>query len=112
MRLLASLSILAWCIAPVSANAEKVVFLAPEIIHSLDQRPTLDELNLAVLTPSNWTIRTHLIASFPTSERVLGTEAWFLLDGLSPHRRYEVRLCWSATVLPLSIAVKIRPRPL
>lgn len=27
-----------------------------------------------------------------------GTESWFLLEGLVPGQRYEVRVCWVATV--------------
>ena len=107
MRLLVSLSILAWCISSISANVEKAVFLAPEVVHNLDQLPGLNQLSLAVLNPSNWTFRTHLAASFPTPDSLLGTEAWFLLDGLSHHRRYEVRLCWSATVFSLSISANV-----
>ena len=103
MRLRALFAISAWCIFPVLANVEKAVFLAPEAIRSLDQQPGLDQLNLAILTPSSWKIRTQLTASFPSPENSLGTEAWLLLEGLSQHQRYEVRICWSATVLPSSL---------
>lgn len=94
--------ILAWCANLIYANVEKVVFLGPQAIHNLDQRPGLDELNLIALNPSHGSIRTHLSASFPTSTNPQGTEAWFLVEGLSEHQRYEVRVCWSATVFPLS----------
>ena len=101
MRLDASPAFLAWCILqvlPVLANNEKVIFLAPEAVQNLDQEPGLDKLNLPVLTPSNWTIRTHLNAVFPDAHHPLGTETWVLLDQLAQHQRYELRVCWSANV--------------
>ena len=108
MRLHASLFLLTWCILPlfhpVLANNEKLVLLAPENIQNLNQQPGLDQLNLPVLTPSNSTIRTHLNAAFPNPRHPLGTETWLLLDQLAQHQRYEVRVCWSANVMPPLVA--------
>lgn len=100
MRWHVQASILAWCANLIYANVEKVVFLGPQATHNLDQRPGLDELDLVVINSSHRIIRTHLSASFPTSENPQGAEAWFLIEGLFEHQRYEVRLCWSATVFP------------
>ena len=109
MRLHASLSLLAWCILSVFhlvlANNEKAVFLAPEAVQNVKQEPGLDQLNLLVLTPSNWTIRTHLNATFPNPDRPLGTATWVLLDQLAQHQRYELRVCWSANVMPPSLLI-------
>lgn len=84
------------------ANVEKTIFLGPEPLDvpQHQQRPALAGLNLDVLTPeSSWSLRTRLDAAFPAaggSER--GTPAWLLLDDLVEGQRYEVRICWLATV--------------
>ena len=98
MRYLAYISILAWCISPVLGNVEKTIFIAPEPIdyHTLRQQPNLDTLKLEVLNPSNLTLRRQLSPAKPGSQS--GNEAWFLLDRLKHRRRYEVRICWLATV--------------
>ena len=53
---------------------------------------------MTTLSPSNWRLHTDLAAAFPGPDTPLGTEAWFLLEGLTQHQRYEVRICWAATV--------------
>ena len=98
MRLLAYLQSLAWCIFLVHGNVEKTIFLAPEAIHIPQQHPNLEDLNLEVLSPSNSRLRRQLPAAFPTPTNPKGIEAWFLLDRLTQHQRYEVRICWAATV--------------
>jgi hypothetical protein len=98
MRLLAYLQSLAWCIIPALGNVEKTIFLAPEAIHIPQQHPHLGDLKLEVLTPWNSTLRRQLPAAFPKPGLDKGKEAWFLLDGLTPRQRYEVRICWAATV--------------
>ena len=103
MRALAYILNLAWCLAPVLGNVEKAIFLAPEAVLIPPQHPNLQDLNLETLSPAKWSLRIQLAASFPFTGATKGTESWFLLDGLSKHQRYEVRVCWAATVRFLSI---------
>ncbi len=87
----------------VRANTEKAIFLGPEpvdvnnipIAHS-----ALSDLHLHTLTPINGTIRTGLTAQFPSPDHPHGIATWLLLDHLTPNQRYEVRVCWAATVSP------------
>lgn len=106
MRLLACIYSLAWC-SPVLGNVEKAIFLGPEPvdIHNPQQQPNIDSLRLEVLSPLNTQLRRQLSASFPSSTSPKGTEAWFLLDRLRPKQRYEVRICWAATVRFLQIQI-------
>jgi len=98
MRLLpVSVYFLPWITSSV-ANVEKTIFLGPEAIHVPQQHPNLDDLRLDVVTPSRSTLRTQLAASFPKLPEPKGTESWFLLDDLRQEQRYEVRICWVATV--------------
>jgi len=100
MWFLACIYSLAW-ITQVLGNVEKVIFLGPEPIdiHNPQQQPNIDSLRLEVLSPSNTQLRRQLSASFPDPTTFWkGTEAWFLLDRLQPQQRYEVRICWAATV--------------
>ncbi len=80
------------------ANVEKTIFLGPEVIHIPQKHPNLDDLRLAVVTPSHPTLRTQLVASFPKLPESKGMESWFLLHDLRQEQRYEVRICWAATV--------------
>ena len=98
MRLLAYLQSLAWCIYLVHGNVEKTIFLAPAPIHISHQHPNLEDLNLEALSPSTAELRRQLPAAFPELANPKGSEAWFLLDRLTQHQRYEVRICWAATV--------------
>lgn len=98
MRLLAYLQSLAWCIFLVHGNVEKTIFLAPEAIQISQQHPNLEDLKLEVLSSSNPTLRRQLSAAFPKPTSPKGIAAWFLLDKLTQHQRYEVRICWAATV--------------
>ena len=97
MRAFSTCLILIWTTL-VCANVEKTIFLAPKAIHIPIEHPNLDDLRLDTLTPSHLTLRRRLAASFPNNTHEKGTEAWFLLDGLKQDQRYEVRICWSATV--------------
>lgn len=81
-----------------SANAEKTIFLGPAPVNLPQQSPSLADLHLDVLTPDDHVLRTHLAAVFPTEERPRGAETWLLLDSLAEGQRYEVRVCWLATV--------------
>lgn len=97
------------------ANVEKTIFVAPP---PPAHPPALDDLGLDTLGPENPLLRTGLNASFPVQftvhgagagagagagedEKSSGEESWFLLEDLSPGVRYEVRVCWLATVFLL-----------
>lgn len=82
----------------VSANTEKTIFLAPKRINIPTTHPNLADLQVDTLTPENWAVRTHLAAQFPTDAAKYGTPAWLVLDQLTEGQRYEVRVCWAATV--------------
>lgn len=100
-----------------NANVEKTIFLGPPpppLSPSLSSstnpfNPDLSDLGLDRLSPPTPILRTKLNASFPDTEpdadastegksKGKGTESWFLLEGLVPGQRYEVRVCWVATV--------------
>lgn len=107
MRLLAYLQSLAWCIFLVHGNVEKTIFLAPEAIQiPQQQHPNLRDLNLQVLSPSKPQLRRQLPAAFPTPANPKGIAAWFLLERLTQHQRYEVRICWAATVSVLKFIIQ------
>ncbi|KAK3387180.1 hypothetical protein B0H63DRAFT_151891 [Podospora didyma] len=97
-----SLAPLFWTQAAlVLANVEKTIFLGPAAVNIPLAHPTLDDLNLEVLTPASpptsSSLRTRLEAQFPTASHPCGKSTWLLLDNLEPGRRYEVRICWAAT---------------
>lgn len=79
------------------ANTEKVIFSAPP-------RDTLSELfdikeeAFAILTPGRPVLRTSLPVAFPTSDRPGGLDSWYRIEGLEEDKRYEIRVCWAATV--------------
>lgn len=98
MRLASVYVTLLLCILPATANVEKTVFIAPPVIHVPTEQPNLDGLQIATLTPLQSSLRLHLDAAFPSAERPQGVESWYLLDKLNQGQRYEVRICWSATV--------------
>lgn len=91
------------------ANVEKTIFLAPAPL-TMPNDASIDNLYLIPLSPNHSSVRTRLNASFPSKSHPQGTETWMLLDGLLPGSRYEVRICWLATVccrpemLPLAIS--------
>jgi hypothetical protein len=89
------------------ANVEKTIFLGPPAITIPTAHPNLDDLSLIPLSPLHLSARTHLNASFPTEDALKGNEHWLLLDGLSPGARYEVRICWLATVCPYSLVLEL-----
>lgn len=82
----------------VSANTEKIIFLGPPTINLPATQPTLGDLRLDVLTPDDWSRRLDLQASFPDAGSPLGTTTWLLLTNLTQNQRYELRVCWAATV--------------
>jgi hypothetical protein len=79
------------------SNIEKDIFLAPEALR-IPNDSSIDNLYLISLSPKYATARTHVNATFPTDILPRGSETWMLLEGLKPGTRYEVRICWLATV--------------
>ncbi len=79
------------------ANVEKTIFLGPQPETIPSQPPSLDTLRLDVLEPGSWSVRTHVAAEFPRAGAE-GKATWLLLDNLAAGQRYEVRICWAATV--------------
>lgn len=98
MRLVSVYATLLPCILRATANVEKTVFLAPPTIHVPTDHPNLDDLQLNIFSPLQSSLRLRLDAAFPSAERPKGVESWYILDNLNQGQRYEVRICWSATV--------------
>lgn len=90
--------VLLLCANTALANVEKTIFLAPPLATIPSEAPDVDDLGLERLSPENPVVRTQLNASFPTTEAPKGTDSWFFLENLTPGQRYEVRVCWLATV--------------
>lgn len=95
----------------VFGNVEKEIFVAPHEPQELfftgangGQSAELETLHigLPILTPSSNCKTTEpcrsLRISLNTSFLDGGEKQWVLLDRLEPERRYEVRICWAATV--------------
>lgn len=87
------------CLAvPAIANVEKTIFTAPDSTDFGDARPNLIDLRLDILSPESLSIRTVLPVIFPTEKHPRGLSSWYTLNSLRPGQRYEVRICWAATV--------------
>lgn len=100
MRTSALFLALTCCLLPALGNVEKTIFLGPASISIPSGHPNLKDLYLDVLSPplSRLSLRRQIPASFPTPTDPRGNETWLLLEGLEGGRRYEVRICWVATV--------------
>lgn len=86
----------------VRANVEKTIFIAPPRERVPAEGSNLDDLGLDRLSPLSPAVRTQLNASFPKEDNDhLGSESWFYLENLNPGQRYEVRVCWLASVSTL-----------
>ncbi len=90
--------LLALQISAVFANTEKVIFLGPSSFQVPVEHPTLEDLRLETLSPQSWSLRTFIEAEFPTNFSKYGKSSWYLLQKLEEGKRYEVRICWAATV--------------
>lgn len=88
-----------------TANTEKTIFIAPQIVPIPSQQAAADDLGLERLSPETPVLRTYLNVSFPTEQLPLGSESWFFLEDLNPGQRYEVRVCWLATVCFLFLSL-------
>jgi hypothetical protein len=93
--LLLCLVTIAWT---VNANVEKTIFLGPDTVTLPHVGPSLDDLRLHVLSHSQTILPTQLAVQFPSEPVPHGLESWYLLQNLEAGRRYEVRICWPATV--------------
>ena len=109
MRFLAALSSSALWVLPVIANVEKTIFCAPEAVDVSVDHSSLHQLALDVLTPFDTTLQTDLDASFPTLAEPFGNDTWLLLEDLSQDQRYEVRICWAATVSQFLLGLVVIP---
>jgi hypothetical protein len=92
------LALLLLQIAAVLGNTEKAIFLGPSSLQVPTEHPTLEDLQLDALSPQQWSLRTHIEAEFPTNMSRYGHSSWVLLHRLQEGQRYEVRICWAATV--------------
>lgn len=92
--------VLLLCSALVAANTEKAIFLGPA---PSTETSVIGDLEIPQLAPSEHctncrAIRTRLATTFAGE----GAEHWVRIDGLDEGRRYEVRICWAATVCGIS----------
>jgi hypothetical protein len=85
-------------ITTVVSNTEKAIFVAPQSSQAPPGHPSLEDFKLETLSLQQLSLRTYIQPEFPTSSSPRGQESWFLLDGLNDGQRYEVRICWAATV--------------
>lgn len=104
LRLIATLATLT---SHVAANADKIIFTGPEPVTHPLASPSLSDLNLDVIGPAtNLSLRTSLSRTFHDDTNPVargkppGSASWFILDGLTPGQRYELRVCWAAIVSP------------
>lgn len=80
------------------ANTEKTVFVAPPSLEIANAHPSLDNLRLGTLSPTHKSLRSVVKRTFPSVEDKKGFQSWYLLEDLTPDQRYELRVCWAATV--------------
>lgn len=92
-------------IPPARANTEKTIFVAPPSITIPNVHPGLDDLCIDNLTPANSIVQAQLPVAFPNKTAPRGRESWYLLDRLRAGQRYEVRVCWVATVRLASVVL-------
>lgn len=92
-------------ITSVWANTEKVIFLAPGKVNLPDTGPSLAELALDILSPVKSSLRASLPREFGNEPAPDGVQSWYLLNTLHPYKRYEVRVCWPATVRGLIVSL-------
>jgi hypothetical protein len=98
MRVIATLLYIVSQAWTVNANVEKTIFLGPSAVTLPDVPPSLDDLHLHSLSSLEPILATQLAVHFPSHSKPHGLESWYLLTGLEEGRRYELRICWPATV--------------
>ena len=109
---LGSLLVLLGCSCLATANVEKVVFLAPEAGADLPNLSKLEYLRHNTLLPLPSSLQVSLPAAFPEEGDLQGRETWFMLEGIGERQRYEVRICWAATVSETSMHILLLLRAL
>jgi len=82
----------------VSGNTEKVIFLGPPSVDLASAYPSLDYPRLKALDPNNNSIRMYLEVESSINAFRGGKPSWLVLRNLTESQRYEVRVCWAATV--------------
>lgn len=96
MRNITILQLLLLCLL-VRANVEKLIFLGPQRGPEVEELASLGYLDrLPRLSTSVTSVRHQALARFPPT--TASSETWILLEGLKRGQRYEVRVCWSASV--------------
>jgi hypothetical protein len=101
MRVLAQLLCIVTHVWRVNANVEKTIFLGPSAVVLPHVQPSLNDLRLHSLSHLQTILPTVLPVHFPSETAPHGREFWYLLQHLEAGRRYEVRICWPATVSQL-----------
>lgn len=88
----------ALCLQFASANVEKIIFKGPAPLSIHSEGPSLQNLQLLTINPTNATLRTPIQPMWASEELPAGTTSWFIMHNLTEGQRYELRLCWAATV--------------
>jgi hypothetical protein len=107
MRVLARLLCIVTQVWRVNANVEKTIFLAPSAVVLPHDQPSLSDLRIHSLSHLQPILPSQLPVLFPSASLPHGVESWYLLQHLDAGRRYEVRICWPATVRKLSNTICI-----
>ena len=97
------LVLICFYIVQITANTEKTIFSAPELTSLSQSGPSLAALQVEALSPARSQIRTAVPVVFGDTVNSHGNQSWYILSNLTPGRRYEVRVCWPATVSTKSI---------
>ena len=97
--------VLLGCSFPTIANVEKSIFLAPEADVDLPIPSSLDYQKYNIIRPWPSSRQIEIPAAFPKPDQPLGSDTWFVLEDLRPYQRYEVRICWAATVSAFKISI-------
>lgn len=98
MTICALLLLICSYVVQIAANTEKVIFSAPDLISLSKSGPSLAALSLETLSPSQTQLRTTIPVTFGDTVNPRGNQSWYILSNLTPSKRYEVRVCWAATV--------------
>ena len=96
--------VLLGCSFPTLANVEKSIFLAPGPNVGLPPSTSLEYLQHNGIRQWPASRQVAVPAAFPDVNHPLGSYTWFLFEDLRPHQRYEVRICWAATVSAFKVS--------
>ena len=99
IKMLSALLIFFWtAISVVLANTEKIIFITPEIVTNSKLNQLTERIDIPAIYPESGRTHIKLPVDFGTSENPNGCQSWYLLRALEKGRRYEIKLCWAATV--------------